>query len=38
VKFCGLQTISKQIADHVVCEKLHTAVGMVDDKPFTSSQ
>ena len=38
VKFCGFETVSKQIADHVVCEKLHAAVGMVDDKPLASSQ
>ena len=34
VKLCGFQTISKQIADHVVREKLHATVGVVDDKPL----
>ena len=38
VEMCGLQIVIKQIANHVIREQLHTAIGMMDDKPLASSE
>jgi hypothetical protein len=38
VEFCGFETVSEQVSDDVVGEKLHAAIGMVDDKPLARTQ
>ena len=38
VEMCGLQIVSKQIAYHVIREKLHSAIGVMNYKPLARSQ
>src|ERR1700745_3354904 len=38
VELRSLQIIGEQIPDHVICEKLHPAVCMMDDEPFARSK
>ena len=32
------QIVIKQISHHIIGEKLHTAIGVMDDKPLASSE
>ena len=38
VEFGRFQIVIKQVSDHIIREKLHAAIGVMDYKPLASSE